>query len=105
MTGLLETSSAQQLHAEGARALEDRVGRAAGIARGAHLLEFSEALSLLSSLRLGRAMEHITDYTYKQLNKTLYAAQPAHLAMRVGQDCDELTLSMKRADLFRSTFS
>ncbi len=107
VTGLLESErrARPQLHAEGARALEDRVGRAAGIARGAHLLEFSEALSLLSSLRLGRAMEHITDYTYKQLNKTLYAAQPAHLAMRVGQDCDELTLSMKRADLFRSTFS
>ena len=50
-------------------------------------------------------MEYIKKYTYKQLNKTLYAAQPAHLAMRAGQDCDELALSMMRADLFRSTFS
>jgi protein arginine kinase len=107
VTGLLESErhAREQLHTEGARAVEDRVGRAAGIARGAHLLEFNEALSLLSSLRLGRTMEYIKKYTYKQLNKTLYAAQPAHLAMRAGQDCDELALSMMRADLFRSTFS
>jgi protein arginine kinase len=107
VTGLIESErqSRLQLRSEGFRALEDRVGRAAGVARGAHLLEFTEAVGLLSSLRLGRALEKFTDYSYKQLNSTLYAAQPAHLAMRLGQDCDELTLSMERADLFRAAFS
>ncbi|MEA3364434.1 MAG: hypothetical protein U9Q79_02230, partial [Candidatus Hydrogenedentes bacterium] len=100
----------QHLRSEGSRVLEDRVGRASGLARGAHLLEFSEGLSILSSLRLGLAMDQLKDLSYKdlsykQLNNALYASQPAHLAMRVGQECDELTLSMERADLFRRLFS
>nr|HQH53686.1 hypothetical protein [Candidatus Hydrogenedentota bacterium] len=100
-----EHQSRQHLLSEGTRALEDRVGRAAGLAKGARLLEFAEGLGILSSLRLGFAMGQLKDFSYKQLNYALYASQPAHLAMRAGQDCDELTLSMERADLFRSIFS
>ncbi|MFO7975535.1 MAG: hypothetical protein R6V12_12965 [Candidatus Hydrogenedentota bacterium] len=100
-----ERQSRQHFRSEGVRVLEDRVGRASGLARGAHLLGFSEGLSILSSLRLGLAMDLVKDFSYKQLNNALYASQPAHLAMRAGQECDELTLSMERADLFRTLFS
>lgn len=100
-----ERQARKRLLSEGVRALEDRVGRAWGLARGAHLLGFSEGLSILSSLRLGLAMGQIKNFSYKQLNNVLYASQPAHLAMRAGQECDELTLSMERADLFRALFS
>jgi protein arginine kinase len=107
VSALLESERQSRSHllSEGTRVLEDRVGRAAGVARGAHLLEFSEGLRLLSSLRLGRALGRLKEYSYKQLNHVLYASQPAHLAMRLNQECDELTLSMERANLFRKTFA
>ena len=100
-----ERQARRHLLEEGARALEDRIGRAWGVARGAHLLEFAEAAGILSSLRLGLATGQLKDIPYRQLNDLLYASQPAHLAMRAGRECDDLTLSMERADLFRAAFS
>lgn len=100
-----ERQARRHLLTEGARALEDRIGRAWGVARGAHLLEFAEAAGILSSLRLGLATGQLKDTSYRQLNDLLYASQAAHLAMRAGRECDDLSISMERADLFRMTFS
>ncbi|MBI4557206.1 MAG: hypothetical protein HY706_06445 [Candidatus Hydrogenedentes bacterium] len=93
------------LLAQGVRSLEDRVGRAMGVARGARLIEFTEALEILSSLRLGIAAGFVKNVTIQQLNELLIAVQPAHLELRKGHECDEVTLSMERADLFRARFS
>lgn len=87
------------------RGIQDRVGRALGVARGARLLEFGEALSLLSSIRLGVATGNAEGYALSCVNDLLFAAQPAHLEMKAGHACNELTLSMERADLFRARFS
>ncbi|MCX5771179.1 MAG: hypothetical protein NTZ09_13045, partial [Candidatus Hydrogenedentes bacterium] len=48
-----ETDTRKNLMDREHRRLEDRVARALGVARSARLLGFSEALSLLSSIRLG----------------------------------------------------
>ncbi len=85
--------------------LEDMVGRALGIARGARLLEFREALSVWSSLRLGVACGMLDAFTLQSLNEVLLFCQQAHLEMRHGQPCDEGTLNAERADLFRARFS
>lgn len=90
---------------ENHRVLEDRVGRALGIARGARLLEYGEALDLLSSLRLGLALGMADGYTYQHLNQLLIGAQRAHIEVRKGQACDDVTLSIERADMFRARFS
>lgn len=87
------------------RVLEDRVGRALGIARGARLLEYGEGLNLLSSLRLGLALEMADGYTYHQLNQLIIGSQRAHIEMKKGQVCDDVTLSMERADMFRARFA
>ncbi len=87
---------------EGRTSLEDRVGRALGLARGARLLEFEEALAILSSLRLGAVaglLEHIEP---KMLNEMLLLSHPAHIQMKLGGEVDALRQSIERAELFRS---
>jgi protein arginine kinase len=87
------------------RRIEDRVARALGIARSARLLGFAEAVSLLSSLRLGLDTGLLEDYTLQHLNELLLAAQSAHLKVKTGRECDEGMLSIERADLFRARFA
>ena len=85
--------------------LEDRVGRALGLARHARLLAFAEALSVLSSLRLGVSEGLVSQFSLHVLNDLLISSQNAHIETKRGHDCDELTLSTERADLFRSRFA
>lgn len=92
------------LSQEGARGLEDTVGRARGIAGGARLLDFGEALELLSALRLGIDMRLQSGIQITQLNELMIGAQGAHLTMTNGHHEDPLTLSVDRAALFRGIF-
>lgn len=101
----LEREARQEFYPKGTAALEDRVGRALGIARGARLMDFQEGIQLLSSLRLGRTAGEIDAPSNEVLNDLMFALQPAHLAMRLGVASDELTISMERASLFRNIFS
>ena len=87
------------------RRVEDRVMRALGIAQTARLLSLGEAAGLLSSMRLGLDVGLLTQFGLAQLNELLFTAQSAHLRMKLGRDCDEWTLNMERADLFRSRFT
>ena len=91
--------------AESLPALADRVGRALGIARGARVLEFQEALDLLSALRLGIATGQVESFTVPQLSELVVTAQTAHLESRLGEDSDHFALSTARASLFREKFS
>lgn len=101
----LEKSAREELLREIPRGIEDQAGRARGIAGGARLMSFPEALSLLSGMRFGCSMGVIRDVAVETLNELFLAAQGAHLELARGQDCDALTLSMERADLFRRAFS
>lgn len=85
--------------------LEDRVGRAVGIARGAHLLDFAEGLDLLSAIRMGIGQSLLEGIDEKLLNELLVESRPAHLRLRTGHNGDELSQSVARADLFRARFS
>lgn len=85
--------------------LEDRVGRALGLARGARLLAFGEALTVLSSLRLGVSNHLLDQFSLQHVNDVFMGSQNAHIEMKRGHDCDELTLSSERADLFRGCFA
>lgn len=88
------------------RRVEDRVARALGVARTARLLSFTEAMALLSSLRLGVDVGLITGYSLRQLTDLLFAAQSGHLKANLpGREWDEWTLQGERADLFRARFA
>ena len=100
-----ERESRKQIMSEAPLQIEDRVGRALGLARGARLLAFHEANSVLSSLRLGVSSGLLEPFSLHQINDVLISSQDAHIEMKRGHECDELTLSAERADLFRSRFA
>jgi protein arginine kinase len=101
----MEKSARDELLQEGPRGLEDRVGRALGMARAARLLDLGEAVELLSSLRLGIELGLLEGYSLQLINELLVASRPAHIELKKGRACDEVTLSVERADLFRARFA
>lgn len=100
-----ERESRQQLLSEAQVQFEDRVARAHGTARRSRILAFREALSVLSSLRLGVSCRLLEQFSLQLLNEVFIASHDAHIQMKCGQQLDELTLSTERADLFRSRFA
>lgn len=81
--------------------MEDRVGRARGIAGGARLLAFAEGLNVLSSLRLGASVRIKPGIRLDALNSLYLMAQAAHLEEERHQDYNAFTLNIVRAELFR----
>lgn len=100
----LESAARRRLLDTSPLGVEDRVGRARGIAGGARLLAFSEAVAVLSALRLGVAADVLRDVELESLNELLNGAQGAHLELAIGGHTDVLALNQARADLFRSCF-
>ncbi len=100
-----ERRAQQRLLAESRCGVEDRVGRARGIAGGAHVLGFEEGIGLLSSIRLGIAAGLLPTKRVGVINELLLESQGAHLEMAAGRACTELDLNTRRADLFRSRFN
>lgn len=84
--------------------LEDRVGRAKGLSAGVHLLTYSEALAILSSMRLGVGMNLVAGHGMQEMNEVLLTSQGAHLEMAKGRSFDMFELSRERAELFRTRF-
>lgn len=80
-----EQAARRKLYARNRAKLEDRVWRALGQLRAARLLSAEEAMSLLSSLRLGISMGIIPDIDVHRLNEVFLLIQPAHLQYLGGE--------------------
>ena len=100
-----ERETRDQLRNDAPLQIEDRVGRALGVARHARLLATAEGNSLLSSLRLGVSSGMLDQFSLQLINEVFIASQNAHIEMRSGRICDELQLSAERADLLRASFA
>jgi len=100
-----ERTAREKLLAEARLSLEDRVGRAVGLAGGVRLLDFEEALGLLSSIRLGVSSGLLDKCTLETCNTLLMQIKPAHIDVGFGSASDELTRNKKRAELFRAHFT
>ena len=61
--------------------LTDRIKRAEGTLRYAHMISSSEFINLFSEVRLGIAMGSIRNITYEQLGKMLVEVMPATLTL------------------------
>lgn len=85
--------------------IEDRVARAIGLAQSARLLDFREALAILSSIRLGIAAALVPNHSIQELNNLMIGAQSYHVRVAMANDTEELSVSNKRAELFRTRFS
>lgn len=100
-----ERTARDQLLHDGRAGIEDRAGRALGIAKGAALMEDDEARSLLSSLRLGVQAGLIDNVPMQTLNTVLVSSRRGHLELQTNQSADGLALSTLRAERFRTSFS
>ena len=96
-----EEAARAQLLSSGRVSLEDRVGRATGVALGARLIGFEECYALLSSLRLGAACGMVDHPSMVALNDLSVTAQGAHLAKALPGDPGPFELSEARAGRFQ----
>ena len=91
-TSLIKTKS---------EALFDKVGRAAGILRNAHIITSRETIDHLSTLRMGIDMSLIGDLDRQAVNELFILTQPAHLQKLSGKALDAAVRDIQRGSLLR----
>ena len=80
----------------------DRVGRAYGTLRHAHVIPSKEALNLLSILRLGAELGFFPAETGGVCDSLLMEIQPAHLQLHSGEKLNPEQRDAIRAKIIRS---
>lgn len=82
-------------------ALVDRVERAYGTLRSAHIITSSETIGLLSAIRLGVELGIVKDVDEETVNELIILTQPAHLQKLEGKALNSDERDIKRANLIR----
>jgi protein arginine kinase len=82
-------------------AVVDRVWRAYGTLKNAHIITSSETIALLSAIRLGVDLGVIKTLTRRDMNELFIITQPAHLQKLEGEALDAAGRDVKRADIIR----
>ena len=82
--------------------LEDQIWRAVGTLKSARLMSSSEALGLISLMRLGVDLGFIKNLSKANLNALFLFTQPAHLQKLSGTDLNTSERDQKRAELLRT---
>jgi len=81
--------------------LQDRIWRALGILKSAHIITSNETIELLSMVRLGVDMGLIKDLDIATVNRLFISTQPAHLQKLEGKALTALERDVKRAEVIR----
>lgn len=81
--------------------VHDHIGRAYGILAHAAMMNSSEALDLLSGLRLGIDLGLMPEVRRRDIDKLLIKIQPAHLQRDAGASLSPEERDIKRAQLIR----
>lgn len=85
--------------------LFDKIGRAYGILQNCHQLTSSEAMNLLSLLRLGIDLGLFPETTRALTDRLLIEAQPGHIQAAASHDLDSSKRDALRADTLRGEFA
>lgn len=80
----------------------DRIGRAYGVLRHAHIIESKESLNLLSLLRFGGILGFFPPETVMLCDTLLMDIQPAHLQLHAGRKLPPEERDTIRAEIVRS---
>lgn len=96
-----EQSARKNLISTNKEMLEDKIWRAMGTLKAAHIITSNETIELLSLLRLGVEMGLIKDITRQQMNELFLLIQPAHLQKQEGKSLNSNQRDVKRANLIR----
>ncbi|MBM4015792.1 MAG: protein arginine kinase [Planctomycetes bacterium] len=86
---------------EKTRTLEDRIWRAYGVLRHARRMTSTEAIELLSSVRLGVCLGLLPQLPLRLVNELLVLSQPAHVQLLAGRELDDDSRDLARADYLR----
>jgi protein arginine kinase len=92
-----ELNARQKLLEADSAKLFDKIGRAFGILQNSHLLSSSEAMNLLSLIRLGVDLGMFSDAYRSVIDRLLIQAQPGHL-----QHSQQAQFEASRRDLLRA---
>ncbi len=79
----------------------DRIHRGLGVLRTARLMDHSEAMRLLSLLRLGVSSKLFDTLSTDSIDRLIVEVQPANILTRFGDTCDERERDIRRAALIR----
>src|SRR6185369_14629840 len=85
--------------------LFDKIGRAFGILQNSHLLSSSEAMNLLSLIRLGIDLGTFPDAQRSVIDRLFIEAQPGHLQHSQKGEFDPAQRDVLRAVRLRSEFA
>ena len=83
----------------------DKVGRAYGILQNSHLLSSSEAMNLLSLIRLGIDLGTFPDANRSAIDRLFIEAQPGHLQHAQKGEFEPTQRDVLRASRLRSEFA
>ena len=86
--------------------LPDKIGRAFGILKYGHMISSSEAMNLLSLVRLGVDLGYFPEEQRLAVDRLFIEAQPGHILHRSGRpELDSDERDQLRADQLRSEFA
>jgi protein arginine kinase len=96
-----EEATRKSITAKSKEALVDRVLRAYGTLKSAHIITSSETIGLLSAIRLGVELGIVKDIDTETVNELIVLMQPAHLQKLEGKALNSDERDIKRANLIR----
>lgn len=85
--------------------IEDRIARALGVLKTAILMDHSEAMELLSLVRLGVASKKLTTLSTDSIDRLITQIQPASIMTKFGEDMTPQERDIKRAEMIRERFN
>ena len=96
-----EEATRRELFKKRRHDLEDRICRSHGTLKSARIITSSEAIKLLSAVRLGVDLGIVKDLDLVGINEVLLLSQPAHLQKMFGQEMAPYERDIKRTDMIR----
>ncbi len=97
-----EKNAREKLLEDDPEMVSDKIGRAYGILRHAHIIDSKEALNLLSLIRLGGSLGFFPASTVILCDSLLMDIQPAHLQLHSGRKLGPEERDAIRAEIVRS---
>ncbi len=85
--------------------IEDRIARALGVLKTAILMDHSEAMELLSLVRLGVASKKLNTLSTDSIDRLITRIQPASIMTKFGEDMTPQERDIKRAEMIREKFN
>lgn len=84
--------------------VEDKIHRALGILKSAILMDHSEAMQLLSLVRLGVSSKKLETLSADSIDSLMVEIQPASIMIKYGDDMSPRDRDIKRAEIIRKRF-